>query len=370
MLAANVKPLTEPMKKIIIFWTIFSLSTLSGLSQVNPNYHYVKGHVRSDGVYVRGHYKTNSNQTNRDNYSTKPNFNPWTGESGYIEPDSYYYQNYTLLNKSEYLSKDFNKAKELNDLNKYEESIIVCKENIKKFDKPFFTTQLLGWNYLALNKKVFALETFQYSYNYISQSYFSASILYLTYLLNNQLLKAAEFKKSISNDTAFINNFNSSLKEDIRRLNLTVGIPNEEILKLILDDENLYLNQSLISASYPCVSCKIDFITNNIVLIGEGVLKKRFFMKDDLEGPCIAVEIECPNIFRNSIGNILKSINFEYKGTIQIPVLRKKGDLRSNLTDGEAYIRQKGNALSGVIIYDLDLDGEPNSDYFTIIIRK
>lgn len=59
-------------------------------SQVNPNNHYVQGYTRSDGSYVKGHYRTNRNSTNRDNYSTKPNVNPYTGKKGYINPDNNY----------------------------------------------------------------------------------------------------------------------------------------------------------------------------------------------------------------------------------------------------------------------------------------
>lgn len=69
---------------ILIGFLIF----LIGYGQVNPNYHYVNGYYRSNGTYVKGHYRTNPNSTNRDNYSTKPNVNPWTGKKGYIEPDN------------------------------------------------------------------------------------------------------------------------------------------------------------------------------------------------------------------------------------------------------------------------------------------
>jgi|GEM_PF-2534523 hypothetical protein len=65
------------MKKLILlaftlFWTI------TVFAQVNPNNHYVKGH-----------YRTDPNHTNMDNYTTRPNTNPYTGEKGYIKPDNY-----------------------------------------------------------------------------------------------------------------------------------------------------------------------------------------------------------------------------------------------------------------------------------------
>lgn len=44
--------------------------------------HYVSGYVRSNGTYVGGHYQTNPNVTRNDNYSTRGNMNPHTGEPG------------------------------------------------------------------------------------------------------------------------------------------------------------------------------------------------------------------------------------------------------------------------------------------------
>lgn len=57
-------------------------------AQVNPSSTYVSGYTKSDGTYVSGHYKTTPNSTNRDNYTTKPNVNPYTGSKGYVQPDS------------------------------------------------------------------------------------------------------------------------------------------------------------------------------------------------------------------------------------------------------------------------------------------
>lgn len=74
------------MKSLILF-SLFSLVVFTLFGQVNPNYHYVNGYTRKDGTYVQGYYRTNPNSTNRDNYSTKPNVNPWTGKPGTVEPD-------------------------------------------------------------------------------------------------------------------------------------------------------------------------------------------------------------------------------------------------------------------------------------------
>lgn len=77
---------------------IHFLSFIISYSQVNPEYHKVKAYTRKDGTRVEAHYRTNRNNTNKDNYSTKPNINPWTGQKGYINPhnkinnyNTYYY---------------------------------------------------------------------------------------------------------------------------------------------------------------------------------------------------------------------------------------------------------------------------------------
>jgi len=44
--------------------------------------HAVRGHVKKDGTYVAPSRATNPNRTQRDNYSSKPNVNPYTGKQG------------------------------------------------------------------------------------------------------------------------------------------------------------------------------------------------------------------------------------------------------------------------------------------------
>ena len=48
--------------------------------------HYVKGYTKKDGTYVAPHRATNPNKTQRDNWSSKPNTNPYTGKQGTREP--------------------------------------------------------------------------------------------------------------------------------------------------------------------------------------------------------------------------------------------------------------------------------------------
>lgn len=46
----------------------------------------VRGHVMRDGVYVAPHMRTAPNSTTTDNWSSRPNTNPYTGKSGTVDP--------------------------------------------------------------------------------------------------------------------------------------------------------------------------------------------------------------------------------------------------------------------------------------------
>ncbi|MDE7089508.1 MAG: hypothetical protein K2O54_05265 [Prevotella sp.] len=56
-------------------------------STVNFNTTNVSGYSRSNGTYVLPHVRTMPNITNWDNFSTKGNFNPYTGSTGYQARD-------------------------------------------------------------------------------------------------------------------------------------------------------------------------------------------------------------------------------------------------------------------------------------------
>lgn len=47
---------------------------------------YVSPHVTRDGRLVEGHFKSTPNDTKLDNYSTKGNVNPYTGQAGTKDP--------------------------------------------------------------------------------------------------------------------------------------------------------------------------------------------------------------------------------------------------------------------------------------------
>jgi len=77
------------MKKysLTLFCLFISLLTFS---QVNPQSKRVRPYVKKNGTYVQLHRRTVENTTNRDNYTTKPNTNPYTGKKGYKTPDNYF----------------------------------------------------------------------------------------------------------------------------------------------------------------------------------------------------------------------------------------------------------------------------------------
>jgi hypothetical protein len=46
----------------------------------------VKPYTKRDGTYVQPHHRTAPNSTQRDNFSSRPNVNPYTGHPGTREP--------------------------------------------------------------------------------------------------------------------------------------------------------------------------------------------------------------------------------------------------------------------------------------------
>lgn len=66
------------MKHLILITAII-LSCLTTFAQGQKK---IKGYVKSNGTYVESHYRTNANKKVSDNWSTKPNVNPYTGKVG------------------------------------------------------------------------------------------------------------------------------------------------------------------------------------------------------------------------------------------------------------------------------------------------
>jgi opacity protein-like surface antigen len=65
---------------------MFALAALAVLASPVLAADYVQGHTRKDGTYVAPHYRSDANQTKTDNWSSKGNQNPYTGERGSVDP--------------------------------------------------------------------------------------------------------------------------------------------------------------------------------------------------------------------------------------------------------------------------------------------
>lgn len=48
--------------------------------------HQTQGYTNHNGTYVQPHMQTNPNGTINDNWSTRGNTNPYTGQPGYVTP--------------------------------------------------------------------------------------------------------------------------------------------------------------------------------------------------------------------------------------------------------------------------------------------
>ncbi len=72
------------MKKAILLILTFVLTIVTASAQAPK---YQKGYYKKNGTYVTGHYKTTSDRTNHNNYSTRGNTNPTTGKKGYRAKD-------------------------------------------------------------------------------------------------------------------------------------------------------------------------------------------------------------------------------------------------------------------------------------------
>lgn len=67
------------MKKTILSLALLAAGAASAQTYVAP-------HVRSDGTFVQGHVRSTPNGTRSDNYGTRGNVNPYTGQSGTLSP--------------------------------------------------------------------------------------------------------------------------------------------------------------------------------------------------------------------------------------------------------------------------------------------
>ncbi len=74
------------MKKLLInlLLGIFVFSILTPISVEAAS--RVKGYTKKNGAYVAPHYRSSPNKSKFDNFSTKGNYNPYTGKKGTVNP--------------------------------------------------------------------------------------------------------------------------------------------------------------------------------------------------------------------------------------------------------------------------------------------
>lgn len=78
------------MKTLILVAAIAGLSNAASAQNYgfgsNSSNHAVSGYTRSNGTYVPPSHATNPNSTQSDNYNTRGNVNPYTGQVGTRTP--------------------------------------------------------------------------------------------------------------------------------------------------------------------------------------------------------------------------------------------------------------------------------------------
>jgi len=68
---------------IVAIILVVSLGFSQALAQEkSPSDVYVQGYYKKDGTYVKPHWRSAPNSTRADNFSTRGNVNPYTGEPG------------------------------------------------------------------------------------------------------------------------------------------------------------------------------------------------------------------------------------------------------------------------------------------------
>ena len=85
------------MKKVILL--LMALACFVSEANAYDRDTYVQGYTRRDGTYVQGYHRTAPDNNVYNNYSTRGNVNPYTGQAGTVNPtpsfgNSYQQPNY------------------------------------------------------------------------------------------------------------------------------------------------------------------------------------------------------------------------------------------------------------------------------------
>lgn len=87
------------MKSIVIL----ALASAFSVSAIADQ--YVSGYIKQDGTYVAPYVRSSPNNVQYDNYSTKGNINPYTGERGSQRDTTYDYKPYDSYRRDGSLNK-------------------------------------------------------------------------------------------------------------------------------------------------------------------------------------------------------------------------------------------------------------------------
>ena len=72
------------MKKILgILLLVFLVFSIAGIANAASR---TRGYIKKNGTYVQPYYRSTPNKTKWDNWSTKGNYNPYTGKKGSASP--------------------------------------------------------------------------------------------------------------------------------------------------------------------------------------------------------------------------------------------------------------------------------------------
>lgn len=123
----------------------------------------VKGYTKRDGTYVAPHYRSNPNSTKLDNWSTKGNINPYTGEAGTKKGVSDKYKNYTPGNVMTYGGAD---------LDLYRFSLESIRSNYIKADTDWYSASSLAREYRYGSRAVSKDLALAYFYRSITSDLF------------------------------------------------------------------------------------------------------------------------------------------------------------------------------------------------------
>ncbi|HBB36677.1 MAG: hypothetical protein UX02_C0001G0041 [Candidatus Moranbacteria bacterium GW2011_GWC1_45_18] len=73
------------MKKILFVISILAFGFIA-VNFASAYSYRVGGYYRSSGTYVQPYYRTSPDSSRWNNYSTRGNYNPYTGQKGYTSP--------------------------------------------------------------------------------------------------------------------------------------------------------------------------------------------------------------------------------------------------------------------------------------------